>query len=103
MGFSLIIDPDVRRDYINKAGGIYNGVFSFLENGNRIYPFSKSLEKFVNNDSGLKSLNKNNYSEFLKSMPAMQFRAYYPNTILNEIFSLLGKMGFIMDIKPVMI
>lgn len=94
MGFSLIIDPDVRRDYINKAGGIYNGVFSFLENGNRIYPFSKSLEKFINNDSGLKSLNKNNYSEFLKSMPAMQFRAYYPNTVLNEIFSLLGKMGF---------
>ena len=99
MSFSLTVDPDVRRPFIESAGGEYNGVFSFKGESPSLYPFSSALEDFIVNDDGMKSIGKNKYAEFLENVPTMQIRAYYPNTVLNEIFSLLGKMELPTDLK----
>ena len=103
MGLSLSVNRgSIMKSYIESAGGLWRRTFSFRkDSGNegdaKLYPFSSSLEEFINNDDGIKTTSAKKYSDFLKSVPSIKIRGYYPNTALNEIFSLFGKMDISLE------
>lgn len=99
MAFSVQIDRNnITKSLIEDSGGKWQHKFSFKDTAN-IYPFSKTLKTFIENDAAQTVIGKKSYGEFLKSIPSVTFRAYYPNTALYEIFTVLGKMGFSGSLK----